>query len=323
MHMPPMDWNDLKILLAISRSGSFVRAGSLLRLSHTTVSRRLAALEKDLGVKLFERVDQMLVPREVCLPFISAAEAVEAQMFEVTHGVKTFDERPHGLVRIITMPWILRHLLAPALPDFVNAFPDVSLQLIGDVRDRDYAHGRTDVSLRFELQPRKGEMTRTVATMPYSLYGPAGRDIAGLPTLMFWDEFSSYAPDRWHKSRDDAPVLIRANDAGVIHQAITGGDGHRPDTRLSRRIRHCARPALRSRARTAPCAPGAHPFRRHEPRQHAHRARMAGGGIRHDARCPPALSVGLQSIPVFESSRAFCVVADGALRQRSSGDRNR
>lgn len=220
-----MDWNDLKIVLAISRSGSFLRAGSLLRVSHTTVSRRLSALEKDLGVRLFDRIDQTLIPREVCLPFISAAEAVEAQMYDVTHGVKTFDERPHGTVRIVTMPWIMRHLLAPALPDFLKAFPGVSLQLIGDVRDRDYAHGRTDISLRFELQPRKGEMTRAVATLPYSLYGPAGRDAAGLPILMFWDEFSSFAPDRWHKARGDGPIVIRANDAGVIHQAIRAGAG--------------------------------------------------------------------------------------------------
>jgi DNA-binding transcriptional LysR family regulator len=219
-----MDWNDLKIVLAIARAGSFLRAGALLRLSHTTVSRRLSALEKDLGVKLFERVDRALTPREVCLPFLSAAEAVEAQMYEVTHGVKTFDERPHGTVRIVTMPWILRHLLAPALPDFLTAFPGVSLQLIGDVRDRDYAHGRTDISLRFELQPRKGEMTRTVATLPYSLYGPVGYDGAELPTLMFWDEFSSFAPDRWHKARGDEPI-IRANDAGVIYQAIRAGTG--------------------------------------------------------------------------------------------------
>jgi DNA-binding transcriptional LysR family regulator len=110
------------------------------------------------------------------------------------------------------------------LPDFLAAFPAVSLQLIGDVRDRDYAHGRTDISLRFELQPRKGEMTRTVATLPYSLYGPAGHDCTGLPTVMFWDEFSSFAPDRWHKARGDEPI-IRANDAGVIYQAIRAGTG--------------------------------------------------------------------------------------------------
>ena len=68
-----MDWDDLKIAVAVRDSGTFAGAGARLRLDETTVARRLARLQKSLGVSLFEAIDNSDPSALIGLPLIALA----------------------------------------------------------------------------------------------------------------------------------------------------------------------------------------------------------------------------------------------------------
>ncbi|MEL6545813.1 MAG: LysR family transcriptional regulator, partial [Myxococcota bacterium] len=83
-----MDWDDLKYVLAIARSGSAAAAGRAMNVNSTTVSRRLNSIEDTLGVRLFDRLHNALSPTDAGRVAVESAERIEREIFDLDGELK-------------------------------------------------------------------------------------------------------------------------------------------------------------------------------------------------------------------------------------------
>nr|WP_320144137.1 LysR family transcriptional regulator [uncultured Cohaesibacter sp.] len=153
--MQHMNWDDLRVLLAIARAESLARASDLLRLDATTVSRRIKRLEKRAGAVLINRDrsghSQLTQFGE---QLANHAEQME-QHANAAHALIGKDTPLSGTVRLTTVPFLLNRLLAPRLAEFYLLHPNLIVSLIPDSQNLSLTRREVDVALRFG-EPRSG-----------------------------------------------------------------------------------------------------------------------------------------------------------------------
>lgn len=153
--MQQMNWDDLRVLLAVSRAESLAGASDLLGFDATTVSRRIRGLEKRAGAALINRdrsgrsqlthIGQQLADRaEQMEQHANAADALIGK-----------DTPLSGTVRLTAVPFLLNRLLAPRLAEFSQLHPSLIVSLIPDSQNLSLTRREVDVALRFG-EPREG-----------------------------------------------------------------------------------------------------------------------------------------------------------------------
>ena len=143
-----IDWDDLRVFLAVLRSGSLRGAARALQLNHATVNRRLEALEAGFGSKLFSRSRAGLAPTQAGEDLLESAERVEDELFKAQRDIAGRDTNLRGEVRLSLPYAIMRGFLAADLGAFSRLYPGIDLDL--DLTDRfsDLARLEADVSIR-------------------------------------------------------------------------------------------------------------------------------------------------------------------------------
>ncbi len=124
-----MDWDNVRVFLAVARAGQFVAAAKRLRLDHATVSRRIAALEAALGARLFDRRTTGARMTSAGERFLAAAEEMESAFLHAQADISDVDVELSGDVRIGAPDGFSTYYLASALRDFVERNPGVRIQL--------------------------------------------------------------------------------------------------------------------------------------------------------------------------------------------------
>jgi len=224
-----MNWHDMNVILTIAREGSITGAARILNVAHTTIGRRITAIEKKLNTDLFIRKKIACVPTDECREILESIERMEAEALSISAYFNDYEKQPRGLVKVTTMPWVIQHIIVPALPSFITRFPQIELQLIADLRERSITYRETDLSLRFEMQPRNKEIALDLAPFSYSVYAADVDDPHKLKWVTFWEDHSSYnyAPIKWigKKQASGEDICVRANDAGFVFEVIRTGMG--------------------------------------------------------------------------------------------------
>src|SRR5689334_14201998 len=143
-----LDWNDLKYFLAVAKRGSTLAAGRSLRVSQTTVARRIAALERALGVRLFDK-------RQAGYALTPAGHELLSRAEEVEHAASVFSEAAaaqlrdvSGSVKITTEEVYAITVLAPVLRELHELHPEILIELDTSQQVRDLGAGEADISLR-------------------------------------------------------------------------------------------------------------------------------------------------------------------------------
>ncbi|UPH71659.1 LysR family transcriptional regulator [Abyssibius alkaniclasticus] len=222
-----VNWDDIRILLAVARSGSLSRAAARLEIDQSTVSRRLSALESALGAKLFKRSHVGLVLTETGAAILQHATEVEGTIGQIIEQAAAPDAGPSGLVRLITNAWILRRLSQTMLPAFMQTYPEIALRLLAKAPSAPIRSDAT-ISLWFEAPPHNGDIARPLGAVPFALYHRKDHDPDQLNWVSFYDED---APDRaplrhLRKLGHAAETLpLTASDADLVHVLIAQGAG--------------------------------------------------------------------------------------------------
>ena len=162
----PGRWDDVRYFLAVMRSGSFTLAARRLGTEQSTVSRRVAQLEEELGAALFERTPRGPLPTELGRALFEDAERVEAEMHRFADAASGAERQVRGTVRIATTEGLAIHFLVPrVLPSLRERFPELALELVTSDRAVDLSAREADIALRFFLGG-KGELVgRRVARL--------------------------------------------------------------------------------------------------------------------------------------------------------------
>jgi DNA-binding transcriptional LysR family regulator len=224
----PFSWDDLKILLAIARCGSLNAAATDLKTSQSTVSRRLAALEADLGVRLFERTSDGVKPTEVALELIPEARRMEETATSVSTMLRNRDKRCVGRVRVALEDALAIHLVMPSVPRLLEENPGLELELLPSVAMVDLTRHEADLALRF-AKPTRGDLhARRVATIGFGVFG---REPNALPfdecRWVGWDASHAHLPDAEWLSRTYPAALIglRVSNMVSLVNAVANGAG--------------------------------------------------------------------------------------------------
>ena len=182
------DFNDYYWFSQVVAHGGFAAAGRALGLPKSRLSRRIAALEERLGVRLLERSSRRFQVTEVggafyerCRTLLLDAEQAEAIVAEAK-------VEPHGRVRF-SCPSGLVEVIQPDLPAFLNRYPRVKLQMLAIDRPVDLINERIDIALRVrteltsdaELILRTLGRSRRILVASPQLAGRIGNDIQALP----------------------------------------------------------------------------------------------------------------------------------------------
>lgn len=211
------DWNDLRSFLAIARQGSLQGAARTLAVNHSTVFRRLNALEARLGVRLFDRSPRSYALTVAGEHMLASAERVENEILRLERRLLGGDVRLAGTLRVTTTDTLVHGLLGPHLRAFRTACPEIELELITGNAFFDLSKREADVALRPSRHPGDAMVGRKLAAIAVALYG----------------------------SRDYLAERSRpASEAELTEHALITGDaslGHLPATRwLARHVTRAA-----------------------------------------------------------------------------------
>ena len=128
--MAEPDWNDLRVLLAVGRTGKLSAAAIKLRADHATVSRRISALENALQVKLLERRSTGVTLTEQGQKLMQAAEAMESLALAGLAELQQSELKISGAVRIGAPEGFGSYFLAPRLGALCDRHPELEIELV-------------------------------------------------------------------------------------------------------------------------------------------------------------------------------------------------
>jgi DNA-binding transcriptional LysR family regulator len=172
-----MDWNDLRYFLAVARQGSTLAAGRSLRVSQTTVARRIAALEQSLGLPLFERRQAGYALTPAGEQLIERAAQVEATATAFGEAAQAHARDVRGTVRITSEEVYATCLISPLLRELHERHPEIIIEIDTGEVIRDLGAGEADVALRSSSRDQPvGLVGRSICTDDWTLY--CSRDYA-------------------------------------------------------------------------------------------------------------------------------------------------
>jgi len=189
------EWDDLRIFLAIQRGKSVRAASKLLKVSHSTVSRRLQAMEDQLGIQLFVRQPEGFVLTEVGEAMVERAERVESEILSMESEIFGRDARLAGPVRISAPPLLAQHLLIPILAKFSEKYPDIEINLDATFDVADLRRRNADIAIRFQIQPDSNLVAHRLPDFANSVYATpdyiSGHSFFGQSPSAEWIALSS------------------------------------------------------------------------------------------------------------------------------------
>jgi molybdate transport repressor ModE-like protein len=188
--MPAIDWDDVRYALAIGAAGSLAGAARTLGVNHTTVLRRLDALEAVLGSRLFERQRGGYQPTEAGRALLAQARHMAARADEIERQVLGQDRELTGALRVTTAFVVMEHLLPQPLADFARGYPGIEVEVVENAflvdlasrhtdTDQGWTRREADVAVRLSGQVAEHLVGRTVGITHCRVY--ALRGAADLP----------------------------------------------------------------------------------------------------------------------------------------------
>jgi DNA-binding transcriptional LysR family regulator len=172
-----MNWDDLRMFLAVARAGSISSGARRLDLQHSTVSRRMRKLEQDLGVRLFDKVSSGYALTTAGKHLMQAAAHMEQEVLAVDGTLSGKDLKPSGPLRVTAIGNMATTVLMPMFTSFSRQYPDVSFHLMVSNSDVSLAQREADVAIRLTDTPTDTLIGKRVVTVSSAVYG--GREYVG------------------------------------------------------------------------------------------------------------------------------------------------
>ncbi|GGH17041.1 LysR family transcriptional regulator [Alsobacter metallidurans] len=240
--MNPLPWDDFRLVKAIADTRSLTGAAETLGVNHSTVFRRLADIEKRVGLSLFER-------HRTGYGLTPAGEEMAALAERMDRDVAAFSRKlagqaltPSGEVRVTTNDTLLVHLLMPVLANFRQNYPDIRVDMVLSNQALNLSKRDADIAVRATDSPPETLVGRRVASIVWAVYGRRTDfpDIAAGETIeerdlydRFWvslgDQFGHLKAARY--VRDHVPaekVAIKINTVLGLAEAVAEGIGVGP-----------------------------------------------------------------------------------------------
>ena len=248
--MAELDWSDLRHALAVAEAGSLAGAARQRGVNHSTVLRRLDALEQRLGARLFDRKRSGYRPTDAGAAVLAHARHMADRVDEIERQVLGRDRELTGLLRVTTAFVIMAHLLPEPLAAFARAFPGIEVEVVEnaflvdlsrrrpEVTSAALAQREADVALRLSTHVAEHLVGRNLGMTHcrvYALRGAEGLPQSVQPLTMLvreapWVAFERdqhhRVYDRWMRAQvDGAQVRVRVDIFNATAAMLRTGIG--------------------------------------------------------------------------------------------------
>lgn len=166
-----MNWDDLKIFLAVARTGSISGAAKHLQVQHSTVSRRLRKMEQNLGARLVERKRKGYELTTAGENVRQSALRIEAEVLSVDGAVLGKDANLAGPLRVTAINNMASSVLMPMFSSFSQAYPGIDLHIVVSNTDSNLAQREADVAIRMTNTPTDTLIGKRMVTVASTIYG--------------------------------------------------------------------------------------------------------------------------------------------------------
>ncbi len=170
-----MDWDDMRVFLAVAREQSFSGAARRLGVQHSTVSRRLRLMEDRLGTELLERNNTSFELSEAGEELLTTAERVESEVFRYESRLGGLDSGETGALRVATVNSLAETILMPMLSRFSTDHPRIQVLLEVSNDYVSLSKRDADVAVRLTNDPGETLHGTKLATVASAVYSAAAR----------------------------------------------------------------------------------------------------------------------------------------------------
>lgn len=221
-----MDLNEIAVFVAVVQSGSFTKAGSVLGMTKSTVSLKIASLEARLRMPLLHRTTRSLKLTDEGEGFFNTCSLALSEIEGAEAVATSGHSKPQGLLRVSVPTAFGIHLLPTFLAAFTARYPDIKVKLIVTNRFVDFVEDGIDVAIRAGVLKDSSLVAKKIGTSHFSLFAsPKYLKQHGLPkapTDLAKHNCLSFLPigTQWDLKRANNTVKVQVGD-GIVADDIT------------------------------------------------------------------------------------------------------
>ena len=233
MNAQQLDWNDLRYVLAVCHEGSLSGAARALNVNHSTVFRRINAIEEMLGVRLFERLSNGYAMTEAGEAALRVGDRIENEVLGLSHKLIGKDLRLSGVLRVTAPDALAIKILMPHISEFSKQYPDIQLEFSVASNFFNLSQREADIAIRATSSPPDTLIGHRVCGLATGIYGTSEylneASSEHLPWLMPDDELAHLPVTRWQKKHyPEDSVVFRSNSFLALFEAARQGQGIAP-----------------------------------------------------------------------------------------------
>lgn len=235
--MSTLSWSDFQTVLVVARHGSVVAACAALGMTHSTLLRKLDAVETRLKARLFERQRGRYTLTAAGQEIERAAAAFEPLAKAAELNIRGNELRPSGDVRVAVASILIEHLLPGVLLQFASAFPDVKIELVSSREHVSMSRREADVAIRIADSVPEWLVGRKLADIQFKIFslrqGELSKSRYKIPQLAErrrWIAFEKGERelkfDRWlDNAIPDTSVVLRVDNFSHALTMVRAGLG--------------------------------------------------------------------------------------------------
>lgn len=237
-----MDWDKLRIFHAVAEAGSFTHAGETLHLSQSAVSRQISALEDSLKLPLFHRHARGLLLTEQGELLYRTAHEIFAKLAMTEAILADTKDKPTGEIKVTATVGVGSNWLTPRIREFLELYPDITVNLILADRELDLAMREADVAIRLREPVQPDLIMRKLMSVRHHLYASneymerhgnpqSLKELAKRKILVYGDEAPSnianvnWILDTLKSYNSDIQPVFKVNNVYGLLLAIQSGLG--------------------------------------------------------------------------------------------------
>ncbi|WP_247893608.1 LysR family transcriptional regulator [Azospirillum endophyticum] len=233
------NWDDLRYLLAVARHGSLSAAARVLGVNHSTVLRRVTALEQAMGAQLFDKMPGGYVLTSAGDEMHRVAQKMEEDLAAANRLLSGRDTQIGGSLRVTTVDILTLYILPRHVAAFRRRHPELRVDLVAAEASLSLTRREADVAIRATNRPPENLVGRAVSGLAFAVYGatsyleraggagaPGPGDLDRHPWVGLDESFDHTNLAHWMKRMVPAPsVGYRVNSVAGAVEAVRAGIG--------------------------------------------------------------------------------------------------
>ncbi len=231
-----MDWQHLPTFLSVAKHGSLAKAARALSVNHSTIFRRVKALEKDVGGRLFERHQDGYILTTLGESVYGHASGVESAVAKLERVIMGQDQAPNGSIRITAPANIAEKFLPAYITSFRVKYPEIRIEILVSNQHFDLSRREADLAIRATKTPPDYLIATLLCEVPWALHvskefveafgqPKSLNEVGRFPLIGAEGEISLLPAFQWLDREFSEAVVTKANTLNVMSYLAEAGIG--------------------------------------------------------------------------------------------------